>query len=148
MWSEAAQVFLLQAEVYKMSQRQVAASIVIGLAVLVLIIRLVQKQRLDIAYAWLWLGVGVGMILVVVRYGWLVWFATLIGAKVVTTALFLLGMLVVLLMCLQFSIVISTQRRQIKKLAQQVAMLTAEARPEAGGRRPEEAKQERPEVAL
>ena len=80
------------------------------------------------AYCWLWLGVGAGMLLVVVRYNWLVWFSALIGAKVVTTTLFLLGMLAVLLMCLQFSIVISTHRRQIKRLTQQLALLTRERR--------------------
>lgn len=109
-----------------MSHRQIVASVIIGIAVLVIIIRLVQKQRLDIAYSWLWLGVGAGMLLVVIKYDWLVWFSDVIGAKVVTTTLFLLGILVVLLMCLQFSIVISTHRRQIKKLTQQLAVLTEE----------------------
>jgi hypothetical protein len=105
--------------------RQVAASIVIGVSILVLIVRLIQKGKLDIAYSWLWLGVGAGMLVVVLRYNWLVALSDLIGAKVVTTTLFLLGMIVILLMCLQFSMVISKQRRQIKLLTQKLAILTA-----------------------
>ncbi|MCD6406212.1 MAG: DUF2304 domain-containing protein [Planctomycetes bacterium] len=109
-----------------MYPKQIAASIIIGVSVLVLIIRLIQKGRLDIAYCWLWLGVGGGMVLAVVRYNWLVWFSGIIGAKLVTTTLFLLGIITVLLMCLQFSIVISKHRRQIKKLTQQLALLSRE----------------------
>ena len=108
-----------------MSPRQIAASIAIGVFVLFLVIRLVQKGRLDIAYCWLWLGVGAGMLLVVLRYNWLVALSGVIGAKVPTTTLFLLGMLVILLMCLQFSIVISAHRRQIKQLTQELAILKA-----------------------
>lgn len=106
-----------------MYPRQIAASIIIGLLILILIIRLVQKGRLDIDYCWLWLGVGAGMLLVVLRYSWLVWFSNLIGARVVTTTLFLTAILVLLLMCLQFSIVNSSHRREIKRLAQQLAIL-------------------------
>jgi hypothetical protein len=76
--------------------RQLLASILIGLALLFLIIRLVQRGRLDIAYCWLWLAVGFGIVLVVLRYDWLLRFTTLIGAVTPTTALFLIGFLVVL----------------------------------------------------
>lgn len=105
--------------------RQLCASIIISLSLLVLIVRLVQKGHLDIAYCWVWIGIGVGMLLVVLRYGWLVRLSDLIGAVTVTTTLFLIGFVVVLLMCLQFSLVISQQRRQIKRLSQQIALLSA-----------------------
>ena len=109
-----------------MYPRQIVASIVIGLLVLILIVRLIQKGRLDIAYCWLWLGVGLGMLLVVIKYNWLVALSDLIGAKLPTTTLFLLGIIAVLLMCLQFSIVTSQHRRDIRKLTQQLAILLAE----------------------
>lgn len=114
-----------------MLERQIWASFIISIGLLVLIIRLVQKQRLDIAYSWLWLAVGIGALLIVVRYDWLVALSGLIGAMTPTTTLFLLGQLVVLLMCLQFSLVISSHRRQIKKLTQQLAIIR-ECRPNAG----------------
>jgi len=103
--------------------RQFVASILISLALLAVVVRLVQKGRLDIAYCWVWLGIGLGAILVVVRYDLLVRLSHLIGAVTVTTTLFLLAFLVVLLMCLQFSLVISQQRRQIKQLSQEIALL-------------------------
>ncbi len=106
--------------------RQLYASILIGLSILALIIRLVQKGRLDIAYCWLWLGIGFGMVLAVARYDWLLRLSDLIGSRTPTTTVFLLGFVVVLLLCLQYSLVISAHRRQIRRLAQRIAMLQAE----------------------
>ena len=103
--------------------RQMLASFLIGVALLVLIIRLVQRGRLDIAYCWLWLGIGLGVMLVVIQYDWVVRFSRLIGAVMPTTTVFLVGFVVVLLLCLQFSLVISSHRRQIKRLTQQLALL-------------------------
>ena len=87
-----------------------------------LIIRLVQKGLLDISYCWLWLGVGILAPLVVIKYNWLLWFSKLIGAVTPTTTLFLFAILILFMMCLQFSIIISNQRRQMKKLTQLIAL--------------------------
>ena len=106
-----------------MSPRQIVSSVIAGLCLLVLIIRLVQRGHLDIAYCWLWLGIGFGASLIVLRYDWLERLSNVIGAVTPTTTLFLLGFMVVLLLCLQFSMVISTHRRQIKRLTQHVALL-------------------------
>lgn len=106
-----------------MSPRQIVASVIAGLCLLILIIRLVQRGHLDIAYCWLWLGIGFGSLLIVLRYDWLEKLSSLIGAVTPTTTLFLLGFMVVLLLCLQFSMVVSTHRRQIKRLTQHVALL-------------------------
>lgn len=107
--------------------QQMIASLVMSALLLITIIRLVQKGRLDIAYCWVWLGIGVAAMLVVIRYDLLIWLSDLIGAKLKTTTLFLLAHMLVLLMCLQFSLVISQQRRQIRRLTQQLAVLQAEA---------------------
>lgn len=103
--------------------RQFVASIFLGILLLLLIIRLVQKGRLDIAYCWVWLGIGSGAILVVTHYELLSRLSALIGAKTNTTTLFLMAFMVLLMMCLQFSLVISHQRRQLKKLTQQMALV-------------------------
>ena len=103
--------------------RQFIASIILSVFLLVLILRLVQKGRLEIAYCWSWLGIGFGTLLVVIFYDLLVWLSKLIGAVNVTTTLFLLGFFIVLLLCLQFSLVLSHQRRQIKRLSQQLSLL-------------------------
>jgi len=101
---------------------QTLVSLGIALAILVLIIRLIQKGRLDVAYCWLWLAIGFIMTFIVLKYDWLISLTHLIGAVVPTNTLFFLGLIVVLLMCLQFSIVITLQRRQIKRLIQQLAI--------------------------
>ena len=106
-----------------MLYQQFMVSFAVGVLLLVLILRLVQRGRLDIAYCWLWLGIGAGILLVVLRYDWLTRLSEWIGAVTQTTTLFLLGFLVVLLMCLQFSLVISAHRRQIKRLTQRLAIL-------------------------
>lgn len=103
--------------------RQMMASFIIGIALLALIIRLVQRGRLDIAYCWLWLGIGMGIMLVVIQYDWVVRLSRMIGAVMPTTTVFLVGFVVILLLCLQFSLVISSHRRQIKRLTQQIALL-------------------------
>ena len=105
-----------------MYPRQFIITLIISLALLFLIVRLIQKGRLDISYCWLWLCVGFIAPLIVIKYNWLLWFSQLIGAVSPITTLFLFSILILFLMCLQFSIVISLQRRQIKRLAQQLAM--------------------------
>lgn len=113
-----------------MFERQFIASAALSLFLLVLTIRLVQKGKLDIAYCWIWLGISIASFGIVLRYDWLLKMSQLIGAVTPTTALFLLGFFVVLLMCMQFSLVISQQRRQIRRLSQQVALLGRERREE------------------
>jgi hypothetical protein len=109
-----------------MLPQQLIASVVVALMILAVVIRLVQRGHLDIAYCWLWLGIGVGILLLVLNYDWLVKLSELIGAVTPTTTMFLLGFVVILLMCLQFSWIISTHRRQIKRLTQRLAAVERE----------------------
>ena len=109
-----------------MLPKQFEACLILSLVLLFLIVRLVQKGRLDMAYCWLWLCVGIAGVAVVIRQDILKILSALIGAKADTTTVFLLGFFVVLLMCLQFSIVISLHRRQLKKLYQKLALLMRE----------------------
>lgn len=112
--------------------RQFIVSLILGFLLLITIVRLVQKGRLDIAYCWLWLGIGMATLVVVLRYEWLEALSSLIGAQTHTTTLFLMAHLVILCLCLQFSLVISAQRRQIKALCQEMALLRQLA-PESKG---------------
>ena len=86
------------------------------------IVRLVQIRKLNIAYSWAWLGIGAAILLVVLRYDWLVVLTELIGAVVVTTTVFLFAIIAILVICLQFSIVLSEHRMKIKKLTQELAI--------------------------
>ena len=107
-----------------MYPKQFYVSLVISLVLFFLVVRLIQKGRLEISYCWLWLAVGITAPMIVIKYDWLLWFSNLIGAVSPVTTLFLFSILILFLMCLQFSLVISLQRRQIKRLTQQIAMRT------------------------
>jgi hypothetical protein len=109
-----------------MHPRVYFVSLVLGVSLLVLVIRLIQKGRLDIAYCWLWLCIGFLAPLIVIKYDWLLWFSNLIGVVSPLTTLFLFSSLVLFLLCLQFSMVISSHRRKIKILTQQIALLSAD----------------------
>ncbi|MHB9097321.1 MAG: DUF2304 domain-containing protein [Syntrophales bacterium] len=105
-----------------MYPKQFYVSLVISLALLFLVVRLIQKGRLVVSYCWLWLGVGIVAPLIVIKYDWLLWFSGQIGVVSPVTTLFLFSILILFLMCLQFSLVISLQRRQIQRLTQQIAI--------------------------
>ena len=105
-----------------MYPKQFYVSLVISLALFFLVVRLIQKGRLDISYCWLWLAVGIAAPLIVVKYEWLLWFSQQIDIVSPITTLFLFSILILFLMCLQFSLIISLQRRQIKRLTQLIAM--------------------------
>ena len=105
-----------------MYPKQFYVSLVISLALSFLVVRLIQKGRLEISYCWLWLGVGIAAPLIVIRYDWLLWFSRQIDVVSPVTTLFLFSILILFLMCLQFSLIISLQRRQIKRLTQLIAM--------------------------
>jgi hypothetical protein len=106
-----------------MTPRQIEASIIISISLLVLIVALIRKKKLEMAYSWVWLFIGISMVMVVVFYDGLVELSNLIGSMTPTTTLFLFAILVIMLLCLQFSIVTSQHKFQIRKLAQELAML-------------------------
>jgi hypothetical protein len=107
-----------------MHPRVFFVSLFLSIALLIIIVRLIQKRRLDIAYCWIWLCIGVLVPLIVIKFDWFLWFSNLIGAISPLTTLFLFSNLILFLLCLQFSMVITSQRRQIKKLTQHIALLS------------------------
>lgn len=109
-----------------MTYHQKIFAVIVGVSIFVMILRLVQKKRLNEEYAWLWLVTGAGIVVLVLWYDLLVFFAHLIGAVLPTTALFIFSLLFLMLITLQFSIKISKLSFQMKKLAQEVAILRSE----------------------
>jgi len=103
--------------------RQKIATLLISLAVLVFVIELVRRRKLREEYSLIWLLTSLAMIVFVLRYDWLIWLTELIGAKVVTTTLFLLGLLFLIIINIHFSVRISKLNTQVKNLAQENALL-------------------------
>lgn len=110
-----------------MEPRQFIVSLIFGIALFAIIVRLIQKGKMEISYCWLWLGIGIIAPLLVIYYDGLLWISSFIGAETPTTTLFLFSILLLFLMNLQFALIISTQRRQIKRLSQAIAIRQEEA---------------------
>ncbi|MGO9118331.1 MAG: DUF2304 domain-containing protein [Desulfomonilaceae bacterium] len=117
-----------------MTPRQIEACIIISSSLLVLIVTLIRKKKLDTAYSWVWLFIGISMVMVVVFYDGLIELSDLIGSMTPTTTLFLCAILVIFLLCVQFSIVTSQHKWQIRKLAQELAMLNGQSETSASQR--------------
>lgn len=109
-----------------MDIRQFITSYVLSLGFLFVVVALVKTRRLDIAYCWLWLGLGICAPLVVLKYDWLVLLSSFMGSETPTTTLFLVSILLLFLISFRLSLIVSEQRRQIKKLSQQLAMQSHE----------------------
>ncbi|MBF0567060.1 MAG: DUF2304 domain-containing protein [Nitrospirae bacterium] len=107
-----------------MESKQFIFSLILSTTFMLIIIKLVQTGRLDIKYCWFWLSAGVLAILLVLKYDLLVWISGIIGVVTPTTTLFIFATLILFVLCLYLFTIISTHRRQIKKLAQTIAILT------------------------
>jgi len=94
-----------------------------SLAFLFLVFELIRRRRLDEGYALLWLGCGF------VFLGFSIWrkaldyLAALAGIYYPPAALLLLLIFGLIMVMIQFSVVITRQRHQIKALTQRLGLL-------------------------
>jgi len=129
-----------------MTPTQHAFAIFISLISLVVIIELVRRRKLKEEYSFFWILTAVGMLVLSSWYGLVEWITRLSGAVTATTTLFIFGLFFLLLISVHFSTVISRLTSQVRRLAQEMAILSAErdeavaradraaAGPEAGSR--------------
>lgn len=123
-----------------MTPQQQIFALAMGFALFFVIIDLVRRRRLREEYSWLWLGAGMVMVVIVVWYDLLVAISTLIGAKLVTTTLFLFTLIFLILINIHYAIKISALTNQLKELAQAFALHAAPGEGSPGaetGERPE-----------
>lgn len=90
---------------------------------LLLLFELIRRRRLDEGYALLWLVCGLLLLGFSVWRKALDYLAALVGIHYPPAALLLLLILGLFLVMIQFSMVISRQRRQIKALTQRLGLL-------------------------
>ena len=109
-----------------MTPTQRAFSVLASVAVFGLVVELVRRRRLREEYAFLWVTTAGGMVVLAVWYGLIEWITHLIGAVTVTTTLFLFALLFLLVINVHFSTVISRLTTQVRRLAQEVAILEAD----------------------
>ena len=116
-----------------MTPQQQVFALITGFALFLGIIELVRRRLLREEYSWLWLATGSVIALLVVYYDLLVAVSDLIGARVVTTTLFLFAVLFLMGVSIHYSVKISVLTNQVKDLAQALAIqaaLQAAATPE------------------
>jgi hypothetical protein len=115
-----------------MTPTQRAFAIITSVTTFLVVMELVRRRRLREEYAFLWVLTTVGMMVLATWYGLIEWITQAIGAVAVTTTLFLFALLFLLLISVHFTTVISRLTVQVRRLAQELAILQAE-RDRAGG---------------
>jgi len=98
-------------------------SILLAAFFLFLIFELTRRRKLKEKYAILWIAVGVIIFVLAIFDKLLFLITNCIGVKTPINAMIFLGVFFILLINLHFSLVISNLSEQLKKLAQQFALL-------------------------
>ena len=106
--------------------RQKVFFLTIAVVLLMVILELVRRRRLRVEYSWLWIASGCTIIFLIIRYDLLIWLTELVGAAIPTSTLFFLCILYLALLSLNYSVRLSALTRQVKELAQELALLRAE----------------------
>ncbi len=112
-----------------MTHTQRIFAIITSVVTLLSIVELVRRRKLKEEYSWLWFLTTVVMVVLSSWYGLIEKLSRLVGAVTPTTTLFLFGLLFLLLISVHFSTVISRLTQQVRRLTQEVALLSAERDP-------------------
>lgn len=105
-------------------QKIVAATIAV--AMLAVVLELVRRRALRIEYSWLWILAVVGLLALILSSDLLLWLTGVVGAVDTTSTVFMFAFVFLVFICIHFTVKISQLTNQVKKLAQQLAILEAE----------------------
>jgi hypothetical protein len=97
-----------------------------SLIVMLFVVESIRRSSLNARYAILWLGASAALLLFSLYRPLLDWVASLLGVAYPPSLLFGLAFLFLLLIMLHYSLVISSHRDSIRRLAQTVALLERE----------------------
>lgn len=95
----------------------------IGVSLFLCIIELVRKRRLREEFAWVWLLAGLMIVVLSLWYDLLLFLGKFLGGILPSALLFFFGLLSLLLICLHQAIKISQLTDEIKRLAQELAIM-------------------------
>lgn len=102
--------------------------IVSGLLLIGLIVELVRRRRLREEFSWLWILLGVCGIVFALWYDLQLALLRVTGAKVSTSVVFVFAIFALALLNLHAATKISKLTREVKLLAQEIALLRSEER--------------------
>ena len=100
-------------------------SLISSILFLICIFELIRRKQIKEAYSILWLIFGFIFIFFSIWKKGLDYISTLVGIYYPPAFLFLLLIIAIILILVQFSIVISKQNDKLKKLSQEIALIKA-----------------------
>lgn len=108
-----------------------------SIALLVFVLEMVRRRKLSEEYSLIWILTSGALIVLSLARSWVDALALELGILYGPAFLLLLLVFFVVIAALHFSLVISTQRRQIERLIEDVALLEARQRGEAAQTSPD-----------
>lgn len=104
----------------------VLAGIGLALLVLTIIIALLLRRQLREKYATLWLIIGLVILVLAIFPGVLLWFADALGVAVPSNLIFALALVLLIGVALHLSWELSLAEDEVRRVAEDVAILRAE----------------------
>jgi len=92
----------------------------------VTVLWLVRRRALQEEYTPIWMGVALALLILSLRSDWLHAITRAMGAWTTSSALFFLGELFLVAICLNYAVRLSRASLRLKNLAQEVALLRAQ----------------------
>ncbi len=96
--------------------------------VLLTIVQLLRTRRLREKYATAWIAVAFVVVVVGLFPDLLAWLASMVGVATPVNLLFALGGVVLLVVCIQFSVEITSLEAETRTLAEEIALLRHDVR--------------------
>ena len=111
-----------------MTDRIDGVGLVVSIILLGIVLELARRRKLTEEYSVLWAICALGLLALSVRRDWLDHSALWLGVHYPPSLLLLALIVVVFIAALSFSVILSSQRRQIDRLIEDTALLAAELR--------------------
>jgi hypothetical protein len=108
--------------------RLAVLSVIASAAFLLGILELVRRRKLREEYSILWLFGSIIILVLSLKQNWLHWIAGLVGISYPPSFLFLVGILLIIMILVHFSIVISKLMKMNKILAQEIALMKSDSK--------------------
>lgn len=100
-------------------------AIALSFALVITVLWLVRRRALREEYTPVWMGVALMLFIVSIRLDLLYALTRMIGAWTVSSTIFFLGEVFLVVICLNYAVRLSRATLQLKNLAQEVALLRA-----------------------
>lgn len=103
-----------------------ALSIILALTVLIflfLIYKSIKRKLISVKYSIMWIVAGILMLIAILSPGLLNFLANLIGFKVVSNMIFLVGFLILMFITFSLTVIVSIQKMEITTLVQELGIL-------------------------